>query len=72
MTQVALAFTPQVLQVPLANILPSRMLPASVPGSVKYVQIRCSIQDVGVIEPLSSPSPTQRQANIYCWTGMCD
>lgn len=53
MTQVALAFTPQVLQVPLANILPSRMLPASVPGSVKYVQIRCSIQDVGVIEPLS-------------------
>lgn len=53
MTQVTLAFTPQVLQVPLANILPSRMLPASVPGSVKYVQIRCSIQDVGVIEPLS-------------------
>ena len=53
MTQVTLAFTPNVLQVPLANILPSRMLPASVPGSVKYVQIRCSIRDVGVIEPLS-------------------
>lgn len=53
MNQVALAFAPKMLQVSLANILPSRMLPASVPGSVKYQQIRCSIQDVGVIEPLS-------------------
>lgn len=53
MNQVSLAFAPQVLRVPLTNILPSRMLPASVPGSVKYQQIRCSIQDVGVIEPLA-------------------
>lgn len=53
MNQVSLAFFPQVLRVPLTNILPSRMLPASVLGSVKYQQIRCSIQDVGVIEPLA-------------------
>lgn len=53
MNQVSLAFSPQVLRVPLTNILPSRMLPASVLGSVKYQQIRCSIQDVGVIEPLA-------------------
>lgn len=53
MNRVSLAFSPQVLRVPLTNILPSRMLPASVPGSVKYQQIRCSIQDVGVIEPLA-------------------
>ena len=53
MSPVNLAFSPEVLRVPLANILPSRMLPASVPGSVKYLQIRSSIQDVGVIEPLS-------------------
>jgi len=53
MNQVPLAFSPKVMTVPLANILPSRILPASVPGSVKYTQIRCSIEDVGVIEPLS-------------------
>lgn len=53
MTQVFLAFSPTVKMIPMANILPSRMLPASVPGSVKYKQIRCSIEDVGVIEPLS-------------------
>lgn len=53
MTQVSLAFSPNVMMVQMASILPSRLLPASVPGSVKYKQIRCSIEDVGIIEPLS-------------------
>lgn len=53
MSSVPQAFSPDVLQVPLGNIMPSRRLPASVPGSVKYRQIVCSIKNVGLIEPLS-------------------
>lgn len=53
MTGLPLAFSPEVLLIALENILPSRMLPASVPGSVKFKQILCSIQAVGLIEPLS-------------------
>jgi ParB-like chromosome segregation protein Spo0J len=37
----------------MVKILQSRVLPASVSGSVKYKQILCSIEDVGLIEPLS-------------------
>ena len=53
MTQALLAFSPELLVVPMVKILPSRVLPASVSGSVKYKQILCSIEDVGLIEPLS-------------------
>lgn len=47
------AFSFDVLLVPLDKILPSRMLPSTVPGSAKYKQVLSSIGDVGVIEPLS-------------------
>ena len=46
------AFSFDVLLVPLDKILPSRMLPSTVPGSAKYKQVLSSIGDVGVIEPL--------------------
>lgn len=53
MSKVPRAFAPEVVQVPLDKILPSRCLPGTVSGSVKFRQIVCSIQSVGVIEPLS-------------------
>lgn len=53
MSKVPCAFTPEVIQLPLDKILLSRRLPTSVPASEKFRQIVCSIQAVGVIEPLS-------------------
>jgi ParB-like chromosome segregation protein Spo0J len=53
MSGVPQAFSPDVLQIPLNKILPSRTLPPAVPLSVKFRQVVCSIQDVGIIEPLS-------------------
>lgn len=52
MSKVPQAFVPDVMQVPLDKILPSRRLPTLL-GSVKFRQIVSSIQSVGVIEPLS-------------------
>lgn len=52
MSQLPQAFSPNVMQVPLDKLLPSRRLPA-LQGSVKFRQIISSIQSVGLIEPLS-------------------
>jgi ParB-like chromosome segregation protein Spo0J len=46
------AFVPEVMQVPLDKLLPSRRLPV-LQGTVKFRQIVSSIQSVGIIEPLS-------------------
>lgn len=53
MSKLPKAFSPEVLSVPLASLLPSRKLPTSVLNSVKYQQIMASIQEIGLIEPLS-------------------
>jgi ParB-like chromosome segregation protein Spo0J len=53
MTGVTLAFIPEPLFVPLDNLLPSRKLLARIFESGKFKQIRASIQEVGLIEPLS-------------------
>lgn len=53
MTGVALGFVPEPLVVPLDRILPSRKVPVSLATSRKFRQIRSSIQEVGLIEPLS-------------------
>lgn len=53
MTGVALGFVPEPLVVPLDRILPSRKVPAGLATSRKFRQIRSSIQEVGLIEPLS-------------------
>lgn len=39
-------------QVPIAAILPVKLLPITVPKSQKYGQIAASIREVGLIEPL--------------------
>lgn len=53
MTGVTLAFIPEPLQVALDDVLPSRKLPATIFGSGKFNQIKASIEEVGLIEPLS-------------------
>jgi len=53
MTKVPLGFIPDTLLVPLDQILPSRKTPTGLIASVKFKQIRSSIDDVGLIEPLS-------------------
>ncbi|NIF81676.1 chromosome partitioning protein ParB [Paraburkholderia sp. Cy-641] len=53
MTGVTLAFIPEPLLVPVNDILPSRRLAATIFGSGKFKQIKASIQEVGLIEPLS-------------------
>jgi hypothetical protein len=53
MTGVALGFIPEPLLLAMDMILPSRKVPVGLATSRKYIQIRASIEEVGVIEPLS-------------------
>lgn len=53
MSEVLLGFIPDTLSVPLGQILPSRRTPSGLITSVKFKQIRSSIEEVGLIEPLS-------------------
>lgn len=53
MTKVSLGFDLEPLTVSVDKILPSRKTPVGVLTSRKYMQIRSSIQEIGLIEPLS-------------------
>jgi hypothetical protein len=53
MTGVALGFIPEPLLLAMDMILPSRKVPVGLATSRKYTQIRASIEEVGLIEPLS-------------------
>jgi len=53
MTKVALGFVPEPLNVPIERILLSRKVAPETVTSRKFVQIRASIEEVGLIEPLS-------------------
>ncbi len=57
MTGVSLAFALDPVSVPLTNILPSRKIPIGLDTSRKFKQIRSSIEEVGLIEPLSVTRP---------------
>ncbi|MBG1252223.1 plasmid partitioning protein RepB C-terminal domain-containing protein [Burkholderia pseudomallei] len=59
MAGVTLGFIPEPLTVPVTNILPSRRTPAGVIETRKFKQIRASIEEVGLIEPLSVTSADQ-------------
>jgi len=52
MKQVGLAFRPEALVLPLANILPLKPIKSSIKSTQKYQQVLASIREVGVIEPL--------------------
>jgi len=53
MTKVSLGFDLEPLTVQIGKILPSRKAPVGVTTSRKFMQIRSSIQEIGLIEPLS-------------------
>ena len=53
MTKVTLGFDLEPLSVPVGNILPSRKTPIGMSTSRKFAQIRSSIREIGLIEPLS-------------------
>jgi hypothetical protein len=53
MTKVSLGFLPEPLNLPLDMILPSRKIPTFLTTSRKFLQIRSSIEEIGLIEPLS-------------------
>lgn len=57
MNQAALGFVPEPIQVPLERILPSRKIPEGLLASRKFKQISSSIDEVGLIEPLSIARP---------------
>jgi len=59
MSQLPLGFVPQTLSVPLAEILPSRKVHKDASQSHKFRQIRASIAEVGLIEPLTVAPPKQ-------------
>ena len=53
MTAISLGFALEPLSLALDRILPSRRLPQGLDTSRKFKQIRSSIQEIGLIEPLS-------------------
>ena len=53
MTKVAIGFELAPLSLPVDKILPSRKTPVGMATSKKFMQIRSSIQEIGLIEPLS-------------------
>ena len=64
MSKVALGFVPEPLVVPIENILASRGMPIGLPTSKKFRQIRSSIEEIGLIEPLTV-SPIPKDAGRY-------
>ncbi len=64
MTKIALGFVPEPLSVPLDHILPLKKIPEGLGISRKFRQIRSSIQEVGLIEPLSV-TPVDRESEQY-------
>lgn len=50
---VKIAFERKVLILPIADLLPTKALPAGVRETVKYRRIAASVAEVGLIEPLS-------------------
>ena len=53
MSEVFLGFVPETLSIPLDQILLSRKAPVGMIGTRKFKQIRASIEEVGLIEPLT-------------------
>jgi len=63
-TAVALAFLPKPLMVAMDNVLPSRKIPLGVIDTQKFKQIRASIEEIDLIEPLSV-APVDRKSGQH-------
>jgi len=69
MTQLNEAFDRDILHLALDHLLPSRILGKDVPRSRKFEQIRVSMQEIGLIEPLSVTKPDARSGQCMVLDG---
>ena len=58
------AFDGRVVEVPLERLLPSRALPVEIKKSRKFIQIRASMAEIGLVEPLSV-TPADKKTGAY-------
>jgi len=49
--QVTIAFDPQGIEIPTANILPMKALPSNIRSSARYLRVKASMQEIGIVEP---------------------
>ena len=66
-----LGFELETYQIPLDQLLPSKKVPDGVMSTRKYKQIVSSINEVGLIEPLSVIQPDRKCPSTWCWTATC-
>jgi len=64
MSGVTLGFIPEPLNVPVICILPSRRTPEGISTSRKFKQIKSSIEEIGLIEPLTV-TPANQQSGQH-------
>jgi len=64
MTSVALAFMPKPVIVQLDNLLPSRAIPRNALSSHKFQQIKATIEEIDLIEPLSVTPVDRKSGNM--------
>ncbi len=69
MKQIPLGFVPEPLLVPLAQLFPSRKTPQAIQSSRKFKQIKASIGEVGLIEPLTIIQPDKKQPRYLILDG---
>jgi hypothetical protein len=60
MTAVSIGFQPDPILIPLDRILPSKKVPAGLTITHKYRQVRSSVEEIGLIEPLSVTAADQK------------
>lgn len=63
MTEVSMGFSFDTVSMPLSKLLPSRTIPEGIESSKKFQQIRSSIDEIGLIEPLSISREIQETGN---------
>ncbi|UBM11022.1 plasmid partitioning protein RepB C-terminal domain-containing protein [Cupriavidus metallidurans] len=63
MSSVTLGFVPEPLSIPVICILPSRRAPVGLANTRKFKQIRSSIEEIGLIEPLSVTAVDQQSGH---------
>lgn len=64
MSGITLGFIPEPLNVPVICILPSRRTPEGIGTSRKFKQIKSSIEEIGLIEPLTV-TPVNQQSGQH-------
>lgn len=64
-----LGFLPKTLEVPLERLLPTRKPSETLQGTKKFRQIHASIQEIGLIEPLSVTAPDRSSQHYVLLDG---